>query len=353
MPPSRAIVTGLRIVAWSIAGLLIACLTALSGLFLACSPLPFPWVRYVLAIAFVIGVVALFVLLKPRWKALLAFGGLFGLVLLWFVLIPASNDRDWQPGVARLASADVDGDRVTVHNVRNFHYRSENDFDQKWETRSYDLARLNQVDLLMSYWGSSEIAHTMLTFGFEDGSYLTLSVGPRPEVGEGYAPIQSFFKAFELVYTFADERDLIALRTNYRGESVYMFPFTLSGAERRVLFLDVLRRANELAEKPEFYMTISDNCTTALVRHLDHARKRPIKCSIDLLLNGYIPRLAYERGDLPTDAPLEVVMQRYAISAKAQAAGVGPDFSQRIREGLGQVLNAPDEAERGSTPATP
>jgi hypothetical protein len=353
MDLSRAIATGLRTVAWSIAGLLVACLTALSGLFLACSPLPFPWARYVLAIAFVVGVVALFVLLKPRWKALLAFGGLFGLVIVWFALIPASNDRNWQPGVARVASADVDGNRVTVHNVRNFHYRSETDFDESWDTRSYDLARLNEVDLLMSYWGSSRIAHTMLTFGFEDGTFLALSVGPRPEVGEGYEPIQSFFKAFELVYTFADERDLVALRTNYRGEDVYMFPFTLSADERRALFLDVLRRADELAERPEYYRTISDNCTTALIRHLDHARKRKIRCSIDLLLNGYIPRLAYERGDMPTDAPLEVVMQRYAISAKAQAAGVGPDFSGRIREGLGQVVNAPDEADRGSTPTSP
>jgi hypothetical protein len=193
----------------------------------------------------------------------------------------------------------------------------------------------------------------MLTFGFEGGSYLTLSVGPRPEVGEGYAPIHSFFKAFELVYTFADERDLIALRTNYRREDVYMFPSTLSREKLRELLLDVLRRANELAEKPEFYMTISDNCTTALIRHLDDVRDKPIRCSIDLLLNGYIPRLAYERGDLPTDAPLEVVMQRYAISAKAQAAGVGPDFSQRIRKGLGRVTNTPDDVDRGSTPASP
>jgi hypothetical protein len=208
-----------------------------------------------------------------------------------------------------------------------------------WETRSYDLARLNSVELLMSYWGSSRIAHTMLTFGFEDGSYLVLSVEPRPEVGEGYAPISSFFKAFELVYTFADERDVVALRTNHRREDVYLFPYTLSRDERRALLLNVLGRANGLAERPEFYRTISDNCTTALIRHLDEVRDKPIRCSMDLLLNGYIPRLAYGRGDMPTDAPLEVVMQRYAISARAQAAGVGPDFSQVIRDGLGRAAN--------------
>jgi len=332
MDAARTARIALRTVALSIVGLVVVLLTALAGLFLANSNLPFTWARYALAITFVLGVAALFVLLKPRWKALLGFAGLFGLVLLWFALIPASNDRRWQPDVARLATAEVAGDRITVHNVRDFRYRSVSDFDQRWETRSYDLSRLDQVDLFMSYWGSTRIAHTMLSFGFEDGSWLALSIGPRPEADEGYAPVRSFFKAFELVYTFADERDLIALRTDYRGEDVYLFPLPLSQEQRRELFLDVLRRANELAEKPEFYRTISDNCTTALVKHLDHVRDRPIRCSIELLLNGYIPRLAYERGDLPTDAPLEVVMQRHAISAKAQAAGVGPDFSQRIRE---------------------
>ena len=312
-----------------------AILTALSGLFLACSNLPFAWARYTLAVVFVAGVIALFVILKPRWKALLAFGGLFALILLWLNLIPASNDRDWQPSVARLASADIDGDQVTVHNVRNFRYRSVSDFDQKWQTRTYDLSKLNQVDLCMSYWGSSQIAPTMLNFGFEDGSYLALSVGPRPEIDEGYEPIHSAFRAFELIYTFADERDVLAIRTNFRREDVYMFPFTLTEEQRRALLLDVLHRANEITVKPVFYETISDNCTTALVRHLDDARGEPIKCSLDLLFNGYIPRMAYERGDIPTDAPLEVVMQRYAISAKAKAAGVGPDFSRQIREGLG------------------
>lgn len=335
MERSHPILTGVRIVAWSIAGVLIAVLTALSSVFLACSNVPFAWIRYTLAVVFVAGVIALFVCLRPRWKALLVFGGLFGLLLLWLNLIPASNDRDWQPSVARLATADIEGDRVTVHNVRNFRYRSVSDFDQKWEIRTYDLSRLNQVDLIMSYWGSSRIAHTMLSFGFEDGSFLALSIGPRPEVGEGYEPIHSAFRAFELIYTFADERDILALRTNFRREDVYMFPFPLTVEQRRALLLDVLDRANAIAARPVFYKAIADNCTTAIVRHLDDVRGRPIKCSIDLLFNGYIPRLAYERGDLPTDAPLDVVMKRYAISARAQAAGVGPDFSQRVRDGLG------------------
>jgi hypothetical protein len=220
--------------------------------------------------------------------------------------------------------------------VRNFRYRSVSDFDQRWETRRYDLAKLHDVALCMSYWGSSEIAHTMLTFGFEDGSYVALSIGPRPEISEGYEPIHSAFRAFELIYTFADERDILALRTNFRDEDVYMFPLSLTTDQRRALFLDVINRANDIAAKPVFYATISDNCTTALVRHLDDAKGQDIPCSIDLLLNGYIPRLAYERGHMPTDAPLEVVMKRFAISARAKAAGVGPDFSLRIRVGLGR-----------------
>lgn len=334
MTRSHPIAAWIRLVSWSIAGVLVAVPAALAALFLASSPLPQAWARYALAIAFVAAVIALFVFLKPRRKALLVFVVLLVPVWLWYALIEPSNNRDWQTPVSRLVTADVNGDRVTVYNVRNFHYRGADDFDEVWERRSYDLTELSGVQLCMSYWSSKRIAHTMLTFGFEDGSWLALSVGPRPEIGEGYAPIRSFFKAFELVYTFGDERDLIGLRTNYRKENVYLFPMHLSAEQARELFLDVLDRANELAEKPEFYRTISDNCTTALVKHVDHVRDRPIQFSLGLLLNGYIPRLAYERGDIPADAPLDVVMQRYAISAEAQSARVDRDFSQRIRDRL-------------------
>jgi hypothetical protein len=167
-------------------------------------------------------------------------------------------------------------------------------------------------------------------------------VETRKEVGETYDPLRSFFKQFELIYILGDERDLIALRTNTRLEDTYLFPMYMSPEERRALLVDVLIRADKLGREPGHYATIKHNCTTSLLGHLNKVLEQPIRFSWKLLLNGFIPELAYERGTLPTDAPFEEVMQRYAISAKAREAGVGPEFSASIREGIGPPARSPD-----------
>ncbi len=335
----------LRIVAllitWSLAGVVIALLTAVAGLFLYVSSLPWEWARILLAVAFILLVVSLFAFIKPRWKAVGLFAGLFALVYLWYALIPASNDRDWLPDVASVASVDFDGDRVTIHNVRNFRYRSEEDYDEVWETRVYDLSTIRSLDLYFSYWGPRDIAHTMLSFGFENGDYLALSVETRKEVGETYDALRSFFKQFELIYILGDERDLIALRTNTRLEDTYLFPMPMPPENRRALLVDILKRADKLGREPAYYATIKNNCTTALLGHINKVAERPVRFSFKLLLNGYIPELAYERGNLPTDAPFEEVMQRYAISAKAREGGLGPGYSESIREGIELIPRSP------------
>ncbi|MEE8153939.1 MAG: DUF4105 domain-containing protein [Phycisphaerales bacterium] len=337
----RTLRTIKRLTTWLLASVVIAVLTAVAGLFLYVSSFPWEWARSVLAAVFVLLVAGLFVFIKPRWKAGLLFVGLFALVYLWYALIPASNDRDWLPDVARVASVGFDGDRVTIDNVRNFRYRSEDDFDEVWETRVYDLSKLRSVDLYFSYWGPRDIAHTMLSFGFENGDYIAVSVETRKEVGETYDPLRSFFKQFELIYILGDERDLIALRTNTRLEDTYLFPMSMPPENRRAFLVDILNRADELGREPAYYATIKANCTTALLGHLNKVAERPVRFSFKLLLNGYIPELAYERGNLPNDAPFEEVMQRYAISAKAREGGVGPGYSEMIREGIEPFPRSP------------
>lgn len=326
---------------WALAGLAVTLLTVVGALFLHFSNLPAAWARSGLAVAYVAGVVMLFIFLKPRWKALLAFAGSFAVILLWFQLIPASSDRAWQEDVSRVPSAVIDGDSLTVHNVRDFRYRSATDYDPAWETRHYDLSKLRTLDIYFSYWGSSAIAHTMLSFGFDDGRYLCLSVETRKEIGEEYDPLASFFKRFELIYILADERDLVAQRTNIRREDTYLFPREMPPARIRALLLDVLERVNALARRPEHYRTIRDNCTTSLVGHLNKANEKPIPFSFKLLVNGYIPDLAYERGQLSRDVPLEDQMKRYAISAIARESPLDAGFSQRIRANLGPPIVDP------------
>ena len=341
MPRRHWTMTLARVGAWSLGGVVIAFATMIAALFLHVASLPWAPARTVLAGAFVIAIAGAFILLKPRWKALLVFAVLFGGAWLWYALIPASNDRAWQPDVARVVSVDFDGDLVTVHNVRAFHYRSVDDYDEIWETRTYDLSTLRTTDTLFSYWGPRNIAHTMLSFGFDDGEHLVISVETRKEVGETYDAVRSLFKQFELIYIVGDERDLIGLRTNHRGEDTYLFPVARDPAETRALLVDILRRADSLGREPEHYRTIRDNCTTSLLTHIDRAAGRRTPFSFKLLLNGYIPELAYERGRIPSDAPFDVVMQRYAISEKARTGGDGPGFSERIRVGAGPTVTRP------------
>ena len=325
-------IVGLSIL-WLLVGLVVALLTTVGTLFLYFTSLPWAWARIGVAVLFPVLVVVAFIVLKPRWKAVLAFAGMYGLVHLWHAAIPARNDREWQPDVARVVSVEFDGDLVTVQNIRNFTYRSTTDFDENWETRTYDLSTLNSFEMAFSYWGPRDIAHTMATFGFENGDYLAVSVETRKEVGEEYAPLRSFFKQFELIYVVADERDVFALRTNHRLEDTYLFPSDLTPDERRALLVDILERADELGREPAFYATIEANCTTALLSHINKVSE-PIPFSIELLLNGYIPEMAYRQGNLPSDAPFEEVLQRFAISEKGVEGGDGPGYSQRIREGL-------------------
>ncbi len=227
-------------------------------------------------------------------------------------------------------------DRVTLHGVRNFDYRSETDFTPRYEDRTYDLAALDSVDLVASYWMGEAIAHVMLSFGFGGEDFVAISIETRRERTEGYSTVKGFFKQYELFYVVADERDLIRLRTNYREnppEDVYVYRTKGRPEAIRRVFLDYLREINELAERPRWYNTLTTNCTTAIMTHLrvnpDHA-----PMSWKVLLSGYAPQYAWERGALDTRLPFEELKARSRINDVAQAADQAPDFSQRIREGL-------------------
>ena len=284
-----------------------------------------------------LGLVAVAGLFTRRARPIAApgFALLFAAALLLFFRTEASNDRDWQPDVAVLPYATFDGDLVTVHNIRNFDYRSETDFTPAWYDRSFDLRKLDRVDLIAVYWMGPAIAHTLLSFGFGD-AHLAVSIETRKERGEAYSSLAGFFRQFELVYVVADERDVIRLRTNYRKdppEAVYVYRILGEAENGRRVFLDYLREMNELRERPRFYNTLTTNCTTTI---LAHATVNPghLPFSWKVLLSGYTPEYAYEMGRLDRSLPFEELMRRSHVNAAAQAADAAPDFSQRIRAGL-------------------
>ena len=256
-----------------------------------------------------------------------------GVLAVWTSATP-SNDRDWQPEVAVLPYATIDGDRVTVHNIRNFDYRTETGFTPAYYDRTFDLKRLDRVDLVAAYWMGPAIAHLFLTFGFGD-EHLAISIEARKDKTKPYATLPGFFRQYELVYVVADERDAIRVRTNYRAdppEEVYLYRLTAPIENGRRVFLEYLRDINALREHPRFYNTLTTNCTTMI---LAHAAVNPghIPYSWKVLLSGYAPEYAYEQGRLDQSLPFGELRERANINAAARAADSAPDFSRRIRAG--------------------
>jgi len=247
-----------------------------------------------------------------------------------------SNDRDWQPDVAVLAHADINGDLVTVHNIRNLDYRTETDYTPAYYDKTFDLSKLESVDLFAVYWMGPKIAHTMLSFGFEGNEYLAVSIETRKEVGESYSTFKGFFRQYELYYVVADERDVVRLRTNFRKdppEEVYLYRIQAPIENGRRLFLEYIRRINALKEQPEFYNTLTTNCTTTILFHTRMNPESP-PMSWKILLSGYVPDYLYELGRFDTSRPFVELEKISRVNTRAHAADKDAAFSQRIREGL-------------------
>jgi hypothetical protein len=260
-------------------------------------------------------------------------GGSFLLVLGWWLWLPPSNHRDWQPDLALLPYAEIKGNQVTIHNIRNCEYRTETDFDVRYYDKTFDLDQLRRVDLFLVYWGSPHMAHTMVSFGFGDDDYVCLSIETRKEQGEGYSAMKGLFRQFELTYIIADERDLVRLRTNYRvGEDVYLYPARMTPAQGRTFFLDYLRRANELRARAEWYNAMTDNCTTAIRTQRAATDRAPWNWR--MLVNGHLDELLYQRGTIPTNLPFAELKPRSLINRSAKSADNRVDFSRVIRQAL-------------------
>jgi len=243
-----------------------------------------------------------------------------------------SNERDWSPDQAVLARAVIEGDRVTVQNVRNFAYRTETDYTPRYETRSYDLSKLDSLWFVVERFGPAPaIAHTFLSFGFGD-EYLAISVEIRKERGETFSPVAGLLRQYEIMYVVADERDVIGLRTNLRRDPVYLYPARATREQIREVFVGMLERANRLAAAPEFYDTLSNNCTSNIVSHVNAIAPRAIPFTYKTIMPAYSDELAYELGLIPNDLPFYTVRATHRIDERARAEPLGPNFSARVRK---------------------
>ena len=233
-----------------------------------------------------------------------------------------------------MPQAEIDGSIITLRNIRNFSYRTEQDFVPQWEERTVDLENLDSLDLIAVYWMGDAIAHIILSFGFGE-QHIAISIEIRKEEGEAYSTLAGLFRQYELYYVVGDERDLIGVRTTYREppEDVYLYRIDIPKENIRRLFLEYLRKINGLHDAPEFYNTMTTNCTTNIATHVwALGGKLPLKWEI--LVSGYFPNLIYDRGGLDQTRPFAELRELSLINTKARSADGDEAFSTLIREGL-------------------
>jgi hypothetical protein len=291
--------------------------------------------RLPLIAVYVLAVAGAWILTRRFSGALVAALVGFLAVFLWWRTLSPAQAANWAPDNEQTAWAEVDGDRVTIHNFRNCDYRTETDYTCSWETRTFHLSGLKHLDIAITWWGSPWVAHPILSFDFGDEWHAAMSIETRDLVGQTYSAVRGFFRQYALTYIAADERDVIRLRTNYRkDEEVYLFRVNATPEQARGLFLQYLDRLNQLHARPEWYNALTNNCTTNITVSAAASRDQKPKWDWRMLLNGKGDEMMYDKGHLVSDGlPLPELKARAHINEAARAANNDPDFSAKIRKG--------------------
>lgn len=253
-------------------------------------------------------------------------------VITSFVTTP-SNDRDWNEDQKILPSAEVQGDKVMIRNIRNFSYASTTSYTAHYYDKTFDLNEMKKVWYVVEpFSGIPGSAHTFLSFEFERNQFVSISVEIRKEKGEAYHPFKGLFNNYELMYVIADESDVIKLRSNYRKDLVYVYPIKTTSEKARALFLDMVSRANTLKDHPEFYNTVTNTCTTNIVHHVNTITPHKVPFfNLRILLPANSDKLAYGLGLIDTDLSFEKARERFLINDRAMKYANDPDFSVKIR----------------------
>ncbi|WP_156640245.1 Lnb N-terminal periplasmic domain-containing protein [Bosea sp. PAMC 26642] len=268
----------------------------------------------------------------------LSFAVLFVSLLGWWSGLAPSHQRNWIPELARLPQIVREGDVLTVSNLRNFRWRTETDYDQNWETRRYDLSKVEGIDLFLSYWSGEAIAHLLVSFTFRDADPLTFSIEVRRETTEEWSALAGFFRTYEMAYVAASERDVVGLRSHARKEDVRLFRIAATPQQARDVLLAYVADVNRLAAEPRWYNTLTTNCTTVvytLVGSVAPAWKFSLPLDPRVLLSGYLPGYLHRIGAVRTDIPLEELVRQARIGERARTVALDdPNFSAKIREGV-------------------
>jgi hypothetical protein len=289
-----------------------------------------------LAVAAVWGVLTLAALISGAARASLPVSTFWVAALVWsgwWLSLTPSHERLWAAEVARLPTGSLSGETLTMSNVRNFEWSSVSAAVERWETRSYDLGKLDSLDLFASYWSGEVMAHLILSFGFSDGQRLAISIETRRERDEAWSALAGFFKSYELIYVAADERDVVRLRTNVRGEDVRLYRIKSAPETRKRLLIQYVHEMNALAERARFYHTVWTNCTTQIAG-IVRSVGRSIPLDWRIIASGYVPNLLYDLDLLDRSLPFDELRRAANIVPRAKAADADPRFPELIRIGI-------------------
>lgn len=302
----------------------------------------FPFASRTVAVVYVLTALAAVFLTHGKAAKFLTLFGLTAVVMIWWFSQKPRHDRVWQPDVAELPWAEIKGDEIVLHNLRNCDYRTETDYTPRWETRTVRLSQLTGVDLFINYWGSPWMAHPIASFQFADAPPVCFSIETRKEEGESYSAIGGLYRQYELICIAADERDVVRLRTNYRqGEESYLYRTRITPERARERFLEYVNTINSLRSKPRWYNAITTNCTTAI--RSQHPAGERLPWDWRILVNGKGDEMLYEQHAIVSDGlPFAELRKNALINSAAKSADQSPDFSRLIREGRpGLTVPAP------------
>ena len=263
-------------------------------------------------------------------------------------------DPPWKEEHSRLASADINGNSFTIHNLRRARYATNAaPLSVDWTEKEVDLADLKDVWFGKSVFAPPGIAHTFLSFDFGDDDPIVISVEARQRPGQKYHPFTGLLQEFHLIYVVGDERDIIGVRTYSKKNEIHFQPTTFPPDRSKRLFLDMMSRTNELVAQPKHYNTLAANCTISLAREtIVPWWQRYFDWR--LILSGFSDRVAYKYGALIQEHPVKALRAAAHLNPD-DALPHEPDFSKRIRESfwrrLGRMPPTPDP--RPETPASP